>query len=334
MSSLRIATLNCLNLALPGRVFYASTDPYTPEEYRAKTRWLAALLERMDADLVLLQEIFHEQALADVVAQIPGQPLNCCAPAAHVDNTRPRLGLVWRANLSLQVQSIEQLPPQCTVEVPELGLHQHYSRPLLQATVTAPGWAPLTVLNVHLKSRRARLLDHEDPHDPAVQTRGLLRSLIMRGAEAAALRQQIIEVRTSHPRPLIVAGDFNDGPHALTTQWVVQAASSQPLFNAMDLVAPTAPTAPTTPTHTHLHEGQPERIDHVYLTQEFAPQALHESLHGSLPTLGCVSCVQIFNEHLGASPSPMAQTSTRHPTRLQSDHAAVCVTLTLNPPQS
>ncbi len=315
MSTLRIATLNCLNLALAGRAFYASTDPYTPDEYRAKTRWLAQLLDRMDADLVLLQEIFHEQALVDVVQQTTGHALKYFVPLADAHNTRPRLGMVWRADLSLQLESVEQIPAQCVVDIPELGAHQQYSRPLLQATVALPGLpVPLTVLNVHLKSRRPRLLDSEDPNDPAAQTRGLLRSLIMRGAEAAAIRQQVIEARLQNAAPLIVAGDFNDGPHAVSTQLIAQAGAAHPMFNAMDWVPHQALS------HTHLHEGQPERIDHVYLSEEFAPQS--DSVLGCL---GCVSCAQVFNEHLSAS--SVTQASGHDLTRLQSDHAAVCITL-------
>ena len=72
MTALRIATLNCLNLALPGRRFYDGVDPYTPDEYIAKTQWLATMLDRLAADFVLLQEVFHEQALSDVVRQSAG----------------------------------------------------------------------------------------------------------------------------------------------------------------------------------------------------------------------------------------------------------------------
>ena len=98
MNTLRIATLNCLNLALPGRRFYDGVEPYTPDEYIAKTQWLAAMLDRLAADVVLLQEVFHEQALSDVIRQSAGgaRLWSLSAPLAGQENAKPRLGIVWR----------------------------------------------------------------------------------------------------------------------------------------------------------------------------------------------------------------------------------------------
>ena len=98
MTALRIATLNCLNLALPGRRFYDGVDPYTPDEYIAKTQWLATMLDRLAADFVLLQEVFHEQALSDVVRQSAGgaRSWSLAAPLAGEGNVKPRLAIVWR----------------------------------------------------------------------------------------------------------------------------------------------------------------------------------------------------------------------------------------------
>src|SRR5262249_3171341 len=71
---LRIATVNCLNMALPARRFYSGVDPYKPDEYIAKTQWLAGLLDRIAADFVLVQEIFHETALRDAGRQCSSGP--------------------------------------------------------------------------------------------------------------------------------------------------------------------------------------------------------------------------------------------------------------------
>ena len=48
---LRIATVNCLNMALAGRRFYSGVEPYKPDEYIAKTQWLAALLDRIESEM-------------------------------------------------------------------------------------------------------------------------------------------------------------------------------------------------------------------------------------------------------------------------------------------
>ena len=47
MPQLRLATLNCLNLALAQRRTYEGLAPYSTDEYLAKTQWLASLFDRM-----------------------------------------------------------------------------------------------------------------------------------------------------------------------------------------------------------------------------------------------------------------------------------------------
>src|SRR5215471_10571666 len=91
---LRIATVNCLNMALPRRRFYSGVDPYLPDEYIAKTQWLAALLDRIAADFVLVQEIFHETALRGAARRrserqaAPRLHLAYAVAAAHRDARR------------------------------------------------------------------------------------------------------------------------------------------------------------------------------------------------------------------------------------------------------
>lgn len=336
--TLRIATLNCLNLARPGVQVYAGVAPYSADEYRAKTQWLSALLDRMQADIVLLQEIFHEQALADVVQGMTlrnNHAAPCfAAPLADAHNTRPRLGVLWAKALSLRLDTLTALPPQCVVHVPEGEAHQAYSRPLLRATLTHAALPSLTLFNVHLKSRRPQWTQEvqgENPDDPFVQARAQLRSLLVRAAEASAVRHEVLQLRASAQAPVVVAGDFNDGPTAVTTQLVADpqwlrhdgAAHAHRLVNVHDVAGPSvAPSA--APIHTHLGASQPERIDHIFLSQELAAR---------------VTAVQTYNEHLKESASKSAPQSRPamhgvdvlpEENRTRSDHAAVCVTLKFN----
>ncbi len=109
MSQLRLATLNCLNLALAQRRTYEGLAPYSANEYLAKTQWLAGLFDRMAADLVLVQEVFQEAALSDVIRQTTAGPQGwrCAAPLAPQDNAKPRVGApgtrrsTWRSNRSM-----------------------------------------------------------------------------------------------------------------------------------------------------------------------------------------------------------------------------------------
>lgn len=337
MSILRVATLNCLNLVSPGRLIYDGFEPYTPDEYLAKTQWLASMLDRLGADIVLLQEVFHEQALSDVVRQTAGQGhgLKFSVPHADVDNSKPRLGLVWRTSFDPQIESIVDLPPGCAVQVPEVGEHTTFSRPVLRARVRVPslGEAPLTVVNVHLKSKRPEFVSNENRDDYHAVARAQLRSLLIRAAEAVAVRRLVVDVTLHNRAPLIVAGDFNDGPDAVTTQ-IVADTSWKPdnrslrdcmLFNALDIEQRLVPGPQRDVAFTVLHTGTPERIDQILMSEEFVPQSKH--------ALARVTGVEILNDHLVERrrfvrrEARSAAQGDVDLTRIYSDHAAVCVSV-------
>ena len=337
VTALRVATLNCLNLALPLRPTYDSWAPYSPDEYLAKTQWLAGMLDRLSADVVLVQEVFHEQALSDVVRQTvsQGKGWSFTVPHAGQDNRKPRLGLIWRPQWQPAVESIVDLPPGCAVAVPEIGEHRSFSRPLLRARIplAAPaGPTTLTLYNLHLKSRRPEYAEGEDRDDPQSEARAQLRSLLMRAAEAAAVRRLVIEDTHRSRAPLIVAGDFNDEANAVTTQiiadtsWKRDDARSrdQMLFNALDVEQRLSPGRGRDVAYTILHAGEPERIDHVLVSEEFVPGCKH--------AIGRVAAVQVFNDHLSERRRglPGGGTSGVDLGRILSDHAAVCVTIVLD----
>jgi endonuclease/exonuclease/phosphatase family metal-dependent hydrolase len=328
MKPLRIATLNCLNLALPGRSFYPGVDPYSPDEYIAKTQWLAAMLDRLAADFVLLQEVFHEQALSDVVRQSAGgaRLWSLAAPFAGQDNDKPRLGIVWRQPWRPSLQSIAAFPQGCAVDIPESGTQATFSRPLLRAGVQLPefaGGAALTLFNVHLKSRRPDFVDGEDTADPLAETRAQLRSLVRRGAEAAALRRVLEEAAAEGHGPLVVAGDFNDDARAATTRMIADVGrrrEGEPAFGLFDAFEVAQRPVPhdrhRDALFTTLDDGGPQRIDHVLVSEALVA--------GSKGAIGRVAALEVLSDHLferrrGDSGARLA--------RIYSDHAAVCVTL-------
>ncbi|MCB1347436.1 MAG: alpha-1,4 polygalactosaminidase, partial [Maritimibacter sp.] len=63
-----IASFNVKNLIGPDREYYRFQS-YTPEEYAWKRDWMASQLVDLDADVIGFQEIFEEEALADVVGE-------------------------------------------------------------------------------------------------------------------------------------------------------------------------------------------------------------------------------------------------------------------------
>lgn len=337
ITGFRLATLNCLNLALPGRAIYEGWAPYSADDYLAKTQWLAQMLDRLSADFVLLQEVFHEKALSDVVRQTVGQgrAWGFTVPFAGEDNRKPRLGLLWRNPWQPAVESVVDLPPGCAVPVPECEPHTRFSRPLLRARVplvTPRGPTSLSLYNLHLKSRRPELAAGEDRNDPRCEARGQLRALLMRAAEAAAVRHLVIADTHGSRAPLILAGDFNDDANAVTTQIVAdtswkpedRAQRDQMLFNALDVEQRLAPGRGREMAYTILHAGEPERIDHVLVSEEFVPGCKH--------AIGRVAAVQVFNDHLSERRHGRwrALQDGLDLGRILSDHAAVCVSIVLD----
>jgi len=77
MTDVTIASFNVKNLIGPDREYYRFEE-YTPEEHAWKEAWLADQLMALNADIVCFQEIFEEDALAQVVAECDrrGQALN------------------------------------------------------------------------------------------------------------------------------------------------------------------------------------------------------------------------------------------------------------------
>jgi endonuclease/exonuclease/phosphatase family metal-dependent hydrolase len=302
LATLVVASCNLLNLALPGRRFYPNQEPYDQEEYGRKIAWLGAQLARLNADLAGLQEVWDEAALKAAVAASGVRMTHVLAPGAEDGASgTPRVGLVTRLALE-SVESVAQFHPAARVQVPELGEHRGFERPVLKATLRMKHGQILHVLVAHLKSKRPKYLQDEagnpleDRDDPLVTARAGLRSLIMRGAEAAGLRALVLDLIHRTRDPLLLLGDLNDGPHAVTSQLIAatqavaydRQARDAALFHA-DEVA-TEPALKRPMAYSHIHQGWPDTLDQIWVSEEF--------VGSSRFALGDVRRVEYFNDHL------------------------------------
>jgi predicted extracellular nuclease len=304
--SLTLASANVLNLALPRRTFYANQDPYTDAEYGRKIQWLGGRIKTLNADVLCVQEVWDEAAIKAAVHESGLRYTTVAVPGAEnnekqngASNT-PRVGIISRLEV-LELRSLIEFPSGMSVQVPEIGEHTRFERPPLQATLRLRNGQTLHVITGHLKSKRPKFLQDEtgrpteDREDPKTTARATLRSLIMRGAEAAALRCAVADILQRTHEPLVVMGDFNDSAHSVTTQIIAatgeiafdRAARDTALFSAYEIQA--MPLKRDV-GYTHVHQGSPEMLDHVLVSEEFAP--------GSKFAIGDVGRVDIFNDHL------------------------------------
>lgn len=322
MPTLKIGTFNVMNLALPGRTTYPG-ERLSPGEYAKKASWTAEMLREMDADFVGFQEVFHREALADVVARA-GCYAHAVVDVAEETGTLPRVGFVSRLPVH-KVEVIRDFPVEARIDVQGQFLpFTQFHRPVFKVTVELPGGHRAQILVVHLKSKRPMVDEGRPRHDPWEQARGQARSLVLRACEAAALRWIVLnEIRHSET-PLILLGDLNDATHAVTSD-ILQGDHPNRYFPAevkkklWDILLYSCGDLQVRKSYkdvyyTHLHDSHYESLDHILVSQEFVNE--------NPRYLANVEYLRIYNDHL-LDPS----LTDEKPRPWVSDHGAVVVGL-------
>ena len=302
-ATLVLASCNVLNLASPGRLFYSNQDIYSADEYARKIDWLGAQVRRLNADVIAFQEVWDEAALRDAIAASGLRYPHVGAPGAEQGALgTPCVALASRWPV-VEVMSHRDFEPAQFVPVPELGEHRAFERPILEALLEMPGGrGTMRVLVAHLKSKRPKFLLNEagepieDRDDPAVAARATLRSLVMRASECAALRL-LVHARLARTRePLVLMGDLNDSPHAVTTQMVAatqaiaydRSARDTALFHAPDVQSDASIRRDV--AYSHVYRGWPDVLDQIWVSEEFVA--------ASRFAIGDLRRVDYFNDHL------------------------------------
>lgn len=306
-----IASCNLLNFANPNRVYYPNAYPYDEAGYQKKLNGLTQLLKQTKADIIGVQELWDLQALQALAVNLGFEPQAAWSPLAsnNPKNTytkgqgaqdTPAMGMISRFP-RLTSQLFTDIMPAAIMDIPDMGAYTKFKRPPIMSTYDVMG-QEVMVVNAHLKSKRPLYLRDdngellEDSNDPHIRVRAKMRSLCMRAVEAASIRMQIINFLRHTHVPLILLGDMNDVTKSVTTQLLAEtgevnydksmrdvalfdAASVQRKYGWMREVA-----------YTHIHQGVPEIIDQLFVSEEF--------LLDSKFSLGHVECVDYFNDHL------------------------------------
>ena len=306
-ATLTVASCNVLNLAQPGRAFYAGQDPYSEAEHGRKLDWLGDRFKALNADVLAVQEVWDEVALRGAIARsglrythvsVPGAENG---PGQHGAQGTPRVGLATRLKVEA-IESLSDFPPEAALDVPGLGRHARFERPPLLATLVMKHGQRVHVLTAHLKSKRPKFLQDEqgrpleDPDDPNVAAVASVRSLLMRAAESLALRLKVVALLHRTQTPLVLMGDLNDGPHSVTTQLIAATTSAAydkgardtALYNAWDVQVGAALRRDV--AYSHIHLGFPEVLDQVLVSEEFVA--------GQRRSIGDVLRMDVFNDHL------------------------------------
>lgn len=329
MSDFAVATFNLLNFANAGVKYYDNQDPYSAEEYTQKINWTATQLDKLQADIVCVQEVFNEQAIADAArASRYLRDAKVIIPHADLPTKDgvllPRVGIISRLPVKSFNSTID-IPAKAHVMLDPFTAHTQFSRPICEAVIDVHG-RDVRVITLHLKSKRPDYLPGDDEDNPYIHAQAMQRSLLKRAAEAAGLRMMVIDRLWHTDEPLIVCGDFNDMLHSPTTQLIAstrwkardRSARDAMLFDSWDIsgIKDLERHAPQRRDvgYTHIHESVPEVIDHILLSEEFAPFSNH--------CIAKVERVDVYNDHLHSRERGL--TGSR---RILSDHGQTVASL-------
>ena len=286
---LSIANFNVQNLVSPNVAYYGSSA-YTQTTYDTKLDWCAQQLQRMNADIVIFQEVFHTEALQDLCSRSKiYADAEILSP--HTGENEPRVALVSQYPID-HFSSYVDVPKEC--QTPE---YKKFRRPPLRATITVSNDISLNIFALHLKSKRPEFLAGEDSSDLILHAKATARSLQMRAMEAIAIRHLVLE---HNQIPTMIIGDLNDSAQSVTTGILM---GPKPLWSAPE----------DTRTHfwknrffcasdqmirrssqdvafTYIHDGHYQTIDQVLLSDHF---------HFKNPnSIGKLVYLQFFNDHL------------------------------------
>ncbi|MEM6460209.1 MAG: endonuclease/exonuclease/phosphatase family protein [Planctomycetota bacterium] len=173
-------------------------DPFTNDETadvkpRDEIEQIARAIRRLDADVVLLQELENEFALEAMINEfLPNEGYRFVAVQRTNSGRGINLGVISR----LPILELRSHRFQTLTHPDAPGRTWRFARDVMRITVDIGGDRPLEVFNVHLKSNR------DGPDDP--------NSRLYRTAEAMRLKELIREEVAADPGFLgIAAGDFN-----------------------------------------------------------------------------------------------------------------------------
>ena len=250
MRDVCFATVNLLNLQVPGGHTYSTTNPSIPdtpegrEEYQNKIKWNARTVERLDADVICFQELWSKQALEDVFAEVDGVGEYDLVARDAPGIGKPQVAMAVRRdrNGNSMLESgdwIADFPSTFALnnirekhgaeEEISISISQ-FSRPVLRVEFQPEGTNPkppkINVYGCHLKSKGGTTLREVSRGDSVLDHHyGLASSAIShtrRVLEAAAIRAMLDGEMVSEDdddiSPTVVMGDLNDGTQSISTE--------------------------------------------------------------------------------------------------------------------
>jgi endonuclease/exonuclease/phosphatase family metal-dependent hydrolase len=297
-----IGTWNLENLFRPGSEF----GPQRQEDYEAKLQTLAQTINAATPDVLAVQEVGEEEALADLVKLLDGA-WNI-ELSQHFDKNHPiRVGFLSRHPMTA-THDVFELPSP--LRPPQAGdadgeVTTQMGRGALAVRVDLNRDPELILVTCHLKSKLLSFpgpsgTSRFDTNDEGERARWAAYALYRRTAEAVTVRglaDQLLDNDGKH-RPIILLGDLNDEAQAATTQILLGPPGSQ--FDTRGFDRPDrgdamrlwnlAPRIEERERYSRIFQGRPELIDHILISHALLGtfkevRAIHGEGSASLPSV-------------------------------------------------
>ncbi|NPV00802.1 MAG: endonuclease/exonuclease/phosphatase family protein [Brevinematales bacterium] len=323
---LKLANFNVRNLAMPGTKVYGRT--VASDEYDKKTGWMGERLKLMGADIVGFQEVFEHEALVRAV-ELSGEYRKPFLYTADCGGEIPRTAILSRFPLS-DTRTITAFPAEAILSFGSNAPFpiRNFHHPVVRTKVELPIGIKVSVYIVHMKSKRPFFdgMQVSTPASEADYATGKARALVIRAAEALALRHLILSDIRDNSIPMLLFGDLNDYLTSVTTSII---SGDSPLETFPDDAKKAIWDQLLYSTYeyqlrqssrdvyfTHIYNGSYEVLDHIFVSQEF--------IRSNPNCIGNVEYMRLFNDHV------IDRTLTKEDIpEWQSDHGQVLVSLSL-----
>lgn len=268
--SFSVMTWNLENLFLPDDP--RGSGPRDQDVYNRKLANLARTILAIMPDLIAVQEVGDPEAFAALQRRLNDRyPFSRLARKG--DPRGIRNGFLSRLPL-LQAQEYSEFPPEGMPPIPDTDgrVSNTLGRTALKATVVLSPGLLVNVMNIHLKSKLVTYAGgRRFPLDEDERARGTGFALLRRAAEAVAVRVFLNRLMTLNDEPMILMGDFNDEPNAVTTQLMLgpedRSLANRDKFDDIRLYN-LADYIPGDRRYSRLYHKAKEMIDHICVSHE------------------------------------------------------------------
>ena len=248
------------------------SGPKTSRIFEQKMANLARVILEIAPDVVAVQEVGDPATFRLLQERLDGRYPHAKL-ASHADPRGIRVGFLSRLALSREDELVDFPGDALTHVTDSQGqVMSQMGRGALKATVEVGAGVRINLVTAHLKSKLITYPgNRRSPRDEDERARETGVALLKRTAEAVALRVFVNDLVLNNAEPLILLGDFNDGPEAATAQLLLgpeDPSLAHPdrfddirLYNLADYI-------PLGHRYSRIYRNQPELIDHIMVSHE------------------------------------------------------------------